>query len=95
MVDTDDVAALRHRAGQRVEIEVDGPVPREELAAVPGFSGLVVDGSTARGLLRGEPGPLLAVLARHHVVRLAVTDRDLEELFLNFYRAGADQEVPE
>ena len=88
VVDTDDVAALRHRAGQRVELELDEPVPREELAAVPGLSDLVVDGRTVRGLLRGEPGPLLGVLARHHVARLSVTDRDLEELFLDFYREG-------
>jgi len=96
VVDTDDVAALRHRAGQRVEIEieVDGPVPRQELAAVPGLSALVVDGSTVRGLLRGEPGPLLAVLGRHHVVRFAATDRDLEELFLDFYPVGAQQGAP-
>ena len=86
VVDTDDVAALRHRAGQRVEVELDGPVPRADLAAVPGLSDVVVDGRTVRGLLRGEPGPLIAALTRHHVVRFSVTDRDLEELFLDLYR---------
>jgi ABC-2 type transport system ATP-binding protein len=93
VVDTDDVQVLRHRAGQRVEIEVEGPVPGAELAAVPGLSGLVVRGSTAHGLLHGEPGPLLAVLARHHVVRFTATDRELEELFVDFYRGPPPPEV--
>jgi len=79
----DDVAALRAAAGQRLDVTFREDVP---LGALAGVEELVLDGLRARGVWRGEPGPLIATLARLPVVRLELRDRDLVELVLDAYR---------
>lgn len=90
IVDLDDVAALRHRAGQRVELEFAAPVAVEQFARIPGVEDAVVDGASLRCLLHGEPDALLKAAAAYRVVRWAARDRELEDLFLDFYRMPAD-----
>jgi hypothetical protein len=48
-------------------------------------------GTVLRCLLRGEPDALLKEAARHHVVHWSAQDRDLEALFLDFYRVPAEE----
>ncbi len=79
----DDVAALRAAAGQRLDVTFREDVP---LGALAGVEELVLDGLRARGVWRGDPGPLIATLARLPVARLELRDRDLEELVLDAYR---------
>lgn len=90
IVDLDDVATLRHHAGQVIELDFARAVDVAEFRDLPGVSDVQVDGSTLRCLLRGEPDPLLQAAARHHVVRWSAQDRELEDLFLDFYRVPAD-----
>ena len=91
LVDVDDVRTLRQRAGQQVELRFRDPVDLDEFEGLPGVRGARID-TDATGTnvltceLHGEPAPLLAVAARHHVVRWIAEDRDLEDLFLDFYR---------
>ncbi|HWS58056.1 MAG TPA: ABC transporter ATP-binding protein [Actinotalea sp.] len=91
LVDLDDVHALRARAGQTVLLRFDAPVTVAAFAALPGVSDAVVapDGVTLTCLLQGEPDALLRVAAEHHVVRWQAQDRELEDLFLDFYRDTA------
>ena len=97
IVDVDEVGALRHHAGQRVELRFAGPVAAEEFR-VDGVDDLTICGSTLTCLLRGEPDALLKAAARHRVVGWSAQDRELEDLFLDFYRmppsedAGGDDE---
>ena len=86
IVDVDDIASLRHRAGQAVQLHFAAPVPAEEFVDVPGVEELVVDGRTVTCRLHGEPDALLKVAARHHVVDWSAQSRELEDLFLDFYR---------
>ena len=86
IVDVDDVRALRERAGQNVLLRFAAPVDPADYTALPGMSDVVVDGNTLTCRLHGGPGALLAVAARHEVVRWQAHDRDLEELFMDFYR---------
>jgi ABC-2 type transport system ATP-binding protein len=86
IVDTNDVATLRHHAGQQVELVFADPVRPEEFARVPNVEDVVVGDHTVRCLLRGEPDGLLKAAAAHHVVRWSAEDRELEDLFLDFYR---------
>jgi len=79
----DDVAALRASAGQRLDVTFAADVP---LGALAGVEDLVIEGLRARGIWRGDPGPLIAVLAELPVARLELRDRDLEELVLDAYR---------
>jgi ABC-2 type transport system ATP-binding protein len=86
VVDVDEVLTLRRRAGQRVLLRFDGPVDPADFSALPEVTGVSVDGSTLTCLLHGEPDALLHVAARRHVQRWQAEDRDLEDLFLGFYR---------
>lgn len=86
IVDVDDVRALRERAGQRVMLRFAAPVDAAEFRGLAGVSDLVVTGDTLTCLLHAEPAPLLAAAARHRVVRWQAQDRDLEDLFMDFYR---------
>lgn len=96
IVDVDDVRALRERAGQDVLLRFAAPVDPGEFTGLPGMTDVVVDHNTLTCRLHGAPGALLAVAARHEVVRWQAHDRDLEELFMDFYRDPAtpiDEEV--
>lgn len=87
VVDVDDVAALRRRAGQHVLLRFDQVADPSWFTGVPELSDLVVEGDTVRALLRGEPDALLKIAARHHVTRWHAQDRELEDLFFDFYRS--------
>ncbi len=95
IVDLDDVATLRHHAGQQVELAFAEPVDAGPFRGLPGVEDLEVDGAELRCLLRGEPDALLKVAARYRVVRWSAEDRELEDLFLDFYRVPVkgDEEV--
>jgi ABC-2 type transport system ATP-binding protein len=86
IVDIDDVRTLRGHAGQHVELRFAAPVAASEFAGIPGIDDLTVTDHTVRCLLRGEPDELLKAAARHHVVHWKAEDRELEDLFLDFYR---------
>src|SRR5665647_2560932 len=86
VVDIDDVRALRERAGQDVLIRFASPVDVAEFAGLPGLTDVVVRGTTMTCRLHGEPDALLRVAMAHHVVRWQSQDRDLEDLFMDFYR---------
>jgi ABC-2 type transport system ATP-binding protein len=101
VVDTDDVRALRHRAGQTVELAFDRPVDADHFRGLAGVDDIAIDGTTLRCLLRGEPDALLrAATHEARVTRWSALDRELEDLFLDLYRtpsvdAGTEHgEVP-
>jgi ABC-2 type transport system ATP-binding protein len=89
IVDLDDVETLRHHAGQEVELTFSAPIDATPFRGIEGVTAVEVDGTTLRCLLRGEPDALLKAAARHHVVRWSAQDRELEDLFLDFYRVPA------
>ena len=87
MVDVDSIDELRRRAGQEVQLRFASPVMAREFTSLPGVSDVVVGDSMVSLVLRGEPNALLKTAARHHVVGWSAQNRDLEELFLDFYRS--------
>ncbi len=84
--DVDEVAVLRQRAGQHVVLRFADPVEVGEFATVDGVEDPAVEGTTLTCRLHGPPDPLLKVAARHRVMAWSAADRDLEDLFLDFYR---------
>jgi ABC-2 type transport system ATP-binding protein len=99
IVDTDDVQTLRHHAGQVVELRFAEPVDAAQFAELAGvedvhlepWSADGIDGATLRCLLRGSPDALLKAAAAHRVLRWSAEDRELEDLFLDFYRVPAEE----
>lgn len=94
IVDLDDVATLRHHAGQRVELHFADPVDAGAFDGLPGVSDIEVGDHHLTCLLRGEPDQLLKVAARSHVTRWSAEDRELEDLFLDHYRVPVPHPVP-
>ncbi|MFJ8579304.1 ABC transporter ATP-binding protein [Micromonospora sp. NPDC093277] len=93
LVALDTVAQLRASTVHDFQVTFAQVAGQAELAALPGVSGLTIDGSTARFQLTGSPDDLIRLLGRQHVVALRATTPDLEQTFLTYYRAdGADQE---
>lgn len=95
VVDVDDVHALRRRAGQHIVLRFDQRVDPLWFAGLPDLEDVAVEGDTVRALLRGEPDAVLKAAAQHHVIRWQAQDRELEDLFFDFYRttntaAGGD-----
>jgi ABC-2 type transport system ATP-binding protein len=86
VIDVDDVHALRRRAGQHIVLRFDQMVDPAWFAGLSNVEDVVVEGHTLRALLRGEPDAVLKVAAQHHVVRWQAQDRELEDLFFDFYR---------
>jgi ABC-2 type transport system ATP-binding protein len=95
LVDIDDVKSLRHHAGQEVVLTFAEEVDAGHFSTIAGVAGVTVEpsakGTTLRCLLHGEPDALLKAAARYHVVHWAAQDRELEDLFLDFYRVPADE----
>ena len=86
-----DVASLRHRAGEHVELTFAGPVAAAAFEGLDGVEEVAVEprdaGSRLTCLLRGEPDALLKTAAAHRVTAWSAADRDLEELFMDLYAA--------
>jgi ABC-2 type transport system ATP-binding protein len=90
IVDVDDVHTLRAHAGQTIELRFADPVDPASFAALPGVRDVVVDGTTLRCLLHGEPDALLKLATTAHIERVVAQDRELEDLFLDFYRVPVE-----
>ncbi|MHB1491255.1 MAG: ABC transporter ATP-binding protein [Cellulomonas sp.] len=86
VVDVDDVAELRRRAGQQVLLQFDEPADVTWLSHVPDLTDVVAEGTSLHVRLHGEPDALLKAAAGHRVVRWQAQDRELEDLFLDTYR---------
>ncbi len=86
VIDVEDVEALRHKAGQQISLTFSQAVDPALIAVLPGVSDLIATGATVSLLLHGEPDALLRVVAPWGVVRLRAQERELEDLFMEFYR---------
>ncbi|MCO4773720.1 MAG: ABC transporter ATP-binding protein [Deltaproteobacteria bacterium] len=86
IVDVEDVAKLRERAGQHVTLTFDEPPSLEAFSALPGLEQVSVEGHTLSAVLHGAPDALLKEASRHTVTRWTAHDRNLEELFMDHYR---------
>jgi ABC-2 type transport system ATP-binding protein len=85
VVATGDVDELRRAARQEFAVWFAGPAPAEELRRAPGVRDVEIRGTEARGVVEGDPGPLLALLARHRLTHVVLPEPDLEQAFLRFY----------
>jgi len=88
LVEVGSLDSMRLRASVNVEAAFDGPVP--DVSTVPGVTHPVVDGRTLRCRVHGPVAPLLGLLAEAGATRLISREPTLEELFLEYYGAGAD-----
>ncbi len=83
------VADLRRKAIRRVELDFAGPVPQQDLSAVPGVREILTDGTRASLSFDGQMPVLLAATAGHQLRDVSTQDADLEEIFLTYYHYEA------
>jgi ABC-2 type transport system ATP-binding protein len=85
----EEIEALRARLTRRLEVRFRGPAPAD-LAAQPGVSRAEVAGDGATLWLKGDVNPLLRRLAACEVDHLVFPEPQLEDVFLDLYRAGGE-----
>lgn len=93
MVDVGSVAAIRHRAGQRFEIRIDGPADAQDFARVDGVEPSSVEvrpdgahGTSVQLLVRGSPDALVKHLSAFTTTELIAGYEELEDLVVDLYR---------
>jgi ABC-2 type transport system ATP-binding protein len=84
LVGVDTLDNLRRRTARRLRLTLRHPQPGLEL---PGAELLSAEGCRLEFLVSGDPGPLLAALARLPVEDMVLPEPDLEEVFMSFYRS--------
>ena len=85
----ESIETLRGRVTRRLEARFRGPVPAD-LATLPGVTRAQLAGSEATLWLQGDVNPLLRRLASCDVERLVFPEPQLEDVFLDLYRAGGE-----
>lgn len=92
IVAIESIERLRERAGQVVIVEFASSVAADELQAVNGVRAVEQqrDGSYHLQIV-GSIDPVIKVLARYTVRRLAIEEAPLEDIFMKFYTGVANQ----
>ena len=89
LVATDRLEALRERAIHKVDVRFSEAVRAESFCRLPGVQDIVVEGPVLRcGIPESSIDALIKMLASFHVVDVAISEADLEEMFLAFYDKG-------
>ncbi|MEX1207044.1 MAG: ABC transporter ATP-binding protein [Acidimicrobiia bacterium] len=93
VIEVATVDSLKERAIRLVELRFGWPVPDPaQLAAIAGVTEASVSGSVATVRVEGSMDPLVKALAGYETLLIRTHDTPLEEIFLQLYRNGADDE---
>ena len=77
----------------RVELEFAGDVPVEAIRRADGVDGVTVENHRVHCVVHGSFEPLMAAVARAHVVNLSSHEPSLEDAFLEYYSEARKEEV--
>ncbi len=86
LVTLTDVAELRRRTRQRIDLLVSGDVDAEVFAGVPGVVERRSSGNLVQLVVEGSMDAVVKAAAGLHVARITTSGGDLEQLFLDHYR---------
>ena len=87
IVALEDVHALLARRRRHVELRLAEGVATPDLTAVPGVSGVIVEGELVTCELEGSVGPFLQAIRGLDAIDLTIEPAHLEEAFLEFYES--------
>ncbi|MGD9798614.1 MAG: ABC transporter ATP-binding protein [Acidimicrobiia bacterium] len=85
LIDVTSLDELRSRARQLLDVHVQGPVPPDLFAGVPGVVRRSVEGSVVRLEIEGSMDAVVKAAAAVDVRRVVSHETDLEELFRSLY----------
>ena len=86
---TKDVDVLRARAQRRVEIQFVGSAPVESFTRLPHVEVCKASGDRLTLAVEGSLTEVIRAAAPYEVVNLTSVEPDLDEVFLQFYRAAS------
>jgi ABC-2 type transport system ATP-binding protein len=93
VIEVATVDSLKERAIRLVELRFGWPVPDPaELSTIAGVTEASVSGSVATVRVEGSMDPLVKALAGYETLLIRTHDTPLDEIFLQLYRDGADDE---
>jgi ABC-2 type transport system ATP-binding protein len=93
VIEVATVDSLKERAVRVAELRFGWPVPDSAaLSAIPGVTEASVSGSVATVRVEGSMDPLVKALAGYETLLIRTHDTPLDEIFLQLYRDGADDE---
>ncbi len=81
------VGEIKAKARRRLEIQFGQPVPADAFAGLPGVREAVVAGDRGSFAVEGSVDALIKAAAGCAVLSLTSHEPDLEEVFLDYYRA--------
>ncbi|MFN8163338.1 MAG: ABC transporter ATP-binding protein [Solirubrobacterales bacterium] len=90
LISVERISDLLGRAKHGVTLELAAPDDLADLRALPGVSDLELSGSRASFKFVGDVDSVVKALAHHQLVDLEIAHPTLEEVFLTYYREGAE-----
>jgi ABC-2 type transport system ATP-binding protein len=88
LIATEQMADLRERALRRVTMQFASPVKASAFEKVAGVREVAADGNHLTVSYEGSMTPLLKAATAKEVLSLSSSSVDLDEIFLQFYRAA-------
>lgn len=85
LVQISDLATLLEQASRQVVVKFAKTVP-QELRKMSGIRNLEENNGTLRFTFGGDINVLLALLAKHSVLHIEISEANLEELFMSYYK---------
>jgi ABC-2 type transport system ATP-binding protein len=89
VVDSGRLDDIRGAARQEFAVWFAGPAPDDELRQLSCVRDLQIRDREVRGVVEGDPNPLIGLLARHPVSHVVMPEPELEQAFLRYYEDGA------
>ncbi|WNM24816.1 ABC transporter ATP-binding protein [Demequina capsici] len=93
LIAVESMEHLRAKAVRRLRLEFAVPVPAEEFLGIAGVHEATADGATVTLQYEGSMAPLLKAATNREVLSVESGSIDLDEMFLEFYRDEAADEV--
>ena len=90
LVALEEITALQQRATRRLEVELADSVDAAGFARLPNVREAQAEGRRLQLVVEGSLDAVVKALAEHEVVTLTSHEPDLEEFFLDLYRAEPD-----
>jgi ABC-2 type transport system ATP-binding protein len=85
LIAIEDVAAVKAKSVQHIEIHFAETVPRDTFAALPGIKDMEVDDRLLRCTVGGDIDALIKTAARFHVTKFVTHEPHLEDVFMTYY----------
>ena len=86
LIKVEKLSDLRHNSTKRFKLNSDSKIETKLLTTVKGVSELTCDDGEVNFLFRGHLSDITKVIAKLDLTNLEVTEPDLEEVFLHYYK---------